>query len=75
MLDRAPERPIPDPVYSICWAFDQGEFDHGDGLDPVSAHTLPMLNDILRDRRGILPLWSPSALPLWASGVAVRGRA
>ena len=37
----------PDLAYSIFGAFDEGEYDHGDGLDPVSNYTIPLLRSAL----------------------------
>ena len=38
-----------EPAYSIFEAFDQGEFDHVDGCDPVEKFTRPMLAEILQN--------------------------
>jgi hypothetical protein len=40
---------IPDLAFLIFDAFDQGEYDHHDGLDPVQAYTVPGLNSALGD--------------------------
>jgi len=39
----------PEPAFSIYEAFDAGEFDRGDGVDPVENYTRPRLAEILRD--------------------------
>lgn len=38
---------IPDLAYEIFEAFDQGEYDHGDGLDSVEQYTIPLLRSAL----------------------------
>jgi len=38
------QRTIPDLAYAVFNAFDQGEFDHGDGIDPVETYTIPLLH-------------------------------
>lgn len=38
---------LPQPAYDIYEAFDDGEFDHGDGHDPVERHTKPRLRRLL----------------------------
>jgi hypothetical protein len=39
---------FPEPAFSIYEAFDAGEYDHGDGADPVEKYTRPALATILR---------------------------
>ena len=41
---------FPEPAFSIYEAFDAGEFDHGDGGDPVEKYTKPRLAEILQPR-------------------------
>ena len=36
-----------EPTYSIYCAFDEGEYDHRDGLDPEKAYTYPAIKEIL----------------------------
>lgn len=36
-----------EPCYSIYCAFDEGEYDHRDGSDPVEKYTKPLLKQIL----------------------------
>jgi hypothetical protein len=38
---------IPDVAYTIYGAFDQGEYDHGDDLDPIEHYTIPLLRSAL----------------------------
>jgi hypothetical protein len=40
---------FPQPAYAIYEAFDAGEYDHGDGLDPVVTYTRPAVRRILAD--------------------------
>jgi hypothetical protein len=40
---------LPEPAYSIFNAFDQGEFDHGDGSNPVETITKPQIEKILKE--------------------------
>lgn len=40
---------LPEPAYSIFSAFDQGEFDHGDGSNPVETITKPEIEKILKE--------------------------
>ena len=35
------------PAFDIYEAFDQGEYDHKDGSDPVEKYTKPRINEIL----------------------------
>lgn len=37
-----------EPAYSIYLAFDAGEYDHGDGADPVEKFTKPLIEEIVR---------------------------
>ena len=41
---------LPRLAWAIFEAFDQGEYDHGDGLDPVEHYTIPMLQSALGER-------------------------
>jgi len=49
MLDYIMKNDIPlvEPCYAIYEAFDQGEYDHKDGSDPVEKHTKPLLIEVL----------------------------
>jgi hypothetical protein len=38
-----------EPAYSIYLAFDAGEYDHGDGKDPIEHHTKPLIKTALKD--------------------------
>ena len=38
---------LSEPAYSIYCAFDDGEFTHSDGLEPIEAYTKPELIKIL----------------------------
>ena len=38
-----------EPCYSIYCAFDEGEYDHRDGSDPVERYTRPALEDLLKN--------------------------
>jgi len=38
---------LPEPAYSIYDAFDQGEYVHKDGKDPVEHHTKRLLKEAL----------------------------
>jgi len=38
-----------EPCYSIYCAFDEGEYDHRDGSDPVERYTRPALENLLRN--------------------------
>jgi len=40
------DKKLPEPAYSIYDAFDQGEYDHKDGKDPVEHHTKRLLLEI-----------------------------
>jgi hypothetical protein len=40
---------LPHPAYSIYDAFDQGEYDHKDGKDPIEYHTKRLLKEALSD--------------------------
>ena len=40
---------LPYPAYSIYDAFDQGEYDHNDGCNPVDKYTRPLLVEALKD--------------------------
>jgi len=37
-----------EPVFSIYCAFDSGEYDHGDGEDPVERYTRPQIQGLIR---------------------------
>ncbi|MCP4610763.1 MAG: hypothetical protein GY845_18805 [Planctomycetes bacterium] len=39
---------FPETAYSIYCAFDEGEFDHGDGEDPVEKYTKPAIEKIIK---------------------------
>jgi hypothetical protein len=41
------DKKLPEPAYSIYDAFDQGEYDHKDGKDPVEHHTKRLLLEII----------------------------
>ncbi|MDX1538713.1 hypothetical protein [Arsukibacterium sp.] len=49
MLDYIMKNDIPlvEPCYAIYEAFDQGEYDHKDGSDPVEKYTKPLLIEVL----------------------------
>ena len=49
MLDYIMENnmPLVEPCYAIYEAFDQGEYDHKDGSDPVEKYTKPLLVEAL----------------------------
>lgn len=49
MLDYSMKKGIPlvEPCYEIYCAFDAGEFDHGDGADPVVKYTVPAVKAVL----------------------------
>lgn len=51
MLDYIMESNISlvEPCYAIYEAFDQGEYDHKDGSDPVEKYTKPLLVEALRN--------------------------
>ncbi|WP_370980222.1 hypothetical protein [Agaribacterium sp. ZY112] len=51
MLDYIMENkaPLVEPCYAIYEAFDQGEYDHQDGCDPVEKHTKPLLVEALKN--------------------------
>lgn len=38
---------IPDLARAIFEAFDEGEYDHGDGLDPAEHYAIPLLRSAL----------------------------
>jgi hypothetical protein len=46
---REPEARFPEPAWTIYLAFDAGEYDRGDGADPVEKFTKPLVRDALRD--------------------------
>ena len=50
MLDYTMEKNISlvEPCYSIYCAFDEGEYDHKDGSDPVEKYTKPALSEVLQ---------------------------
>ncbi|MBP0463587.1 hypothetical protein J5Y09_06670 [Roseomonas sp. PWR1] len=39
--------PLPEVFYGVFEAFDAGEYDHGDGKDPVETYTRPAIVDLL----------------------------
>jgi len=47
--ERLASQSIPDLAYSVFGAFDAGEYDHGDGYDPVKFHTIPLLHSALAE--------------------------
>jgi len=40
---------LADPAYSIYQAFDEGEYDHGDGEDPIEKFTKPRITELLSE--------------------------
>lgn len=40
---------LPEPAWPIYLAFDAGEYDRGDGSNPVERFTWPLIKEILRD--------------------------
>jgi hypothetical protein len=44
--------PMPERAYAIFGAFDEGEYDHGDGFDPVQHYTIPLLRSALEPTGG-----------------------
>ena len=42
------DAPMVEPCYSIYCAFDEGEYDHRDGCDPVEKYTKPALEKLLQ---------------------------
>ena len=40
---------LPEPAFSIYIAFDEGEYDHGNGEDPVEKYTKPRIAEIVKD--------------------------
>jgi hypothetical protein len=54
MLDG--DRPLESvqPAWSIYLAFDDGEYDHGDGRDPVDSFTRPQIRNILNDAQQLV---------------------
>lgn len=51
MLDYIMKNDVPliEPCYEIYCAFDAGEYDHGDGADPVEKYTVPAIKAILKN--------------------------
>ncbi|MDJ0771746.1 MAG: hypothetical protein QNJ12_23370 [Ilumatobacter sp.] len=49
MVDEGDGFRFPELAYAVYDAFDAGEYDHGDGLDPVAAHTVPLLREALAE--------------------------
>jgi hypothetical protein len=39
---------FPETAYSVYCAFDEGEFDHCDGEDPVEKYTKPAIKKIIK---------------------------
>jgi len=39
--------PLPGAFYAVYEAFDAGEYDRGNGKDPVEAYTRPLIADVL----------------------------
>ena len=50
IVGAAEEHAFPEPARAIFEAFDEGEYDHGDGKDPVATRTVPMLRAALEQR-------------------------
>jgi hypothetical protein len=48
-ITRVPGANLPEPAWTIYLAFDTGEWDRGDGSDPVEQFTRPQIRDALRD--------------------------
>jgi len=40
---------IIEPCYSVYCAFDEGEYDHKDGCDPVEKYTVPTIRELLKN--------------------------
>ena len=40
-----------EPAFSIYIAFDEGEYEHHEGEDPVEKYTRPAIRDLLNDAR------------------------
>ena len=41
--------PVVEPCYEIYLAFDVGEYNHGDGADPVVKYTKPAIENVLKN--------------------------
>ncbi len=39
---------LPEPAFSVYIAFDEGEYDHDDGEDPVEKYTKPRIAEIVK---------------------------
>lgn len=50
--DNLQTEPIPTLAQTIFEAFDEGEYFHGDQLDPVQQFTIPLLRSALKDAIG-----------------------
>jgi hypothetical protein len=50
-MNRQPQSEVElaEPAYSLYCAFDAGEYDHGDGKDPVETITRPEVQRLIRD--------------------------
>jgi hypothetical protein len=48
-VTREPGARLPEPAWTIYLAFDAGEYDRGDGADPVEKFTKPLVRDALRE--------------------------
>lgn len=40
---------LPEPAWTIYLAFDAGEYDRGDGIDPIGRFTRPLIRQALGD--------------------------
>ena len=47
LVEQGTSSSLPKLAYDIYDAFDAGEYDHGDGKDPVMTHTIPALQETL----------------------------
>ena len=54
---------FPEPAFSIYEAFDAGEWDRGDGADPVERYTRPALREILSGHHTGRLCGTPGVLP------------
>jgi len=48
-VDREDQGGFAQPAYDIYEAFDAGEYDHGDGDDPIEKYTKPRIKEILEN--------------------------
>lgn len=49
LVEQGSDSPMPELAYAIFQAFDEGEYHHGDGEDPVTTYTLPALREIITE--------------------------